>query len=156
MERTPGQPQQVAEGDADQQFTANIDEPQHNALLPMWQRMDWPELDHFVEGWSGQREPFRVDTEEKGGMPAWPSEFLFLREMLGPCTAVFRQQGTVKQLNAGFGINRAITAMDDLLQLRASGIAVHADVVPARPNFKRLAVRQRPRPLVRRCGFVGL
>jgi hypothetical protein len=33
---------------------------------------------------------------------------------------------------------------------------LHADVVPARPNFKRLAVRQGPRPLVRRCGCVGL
>ena len=155
-ERAPVQPQQVAEGDTDQQFAANIDEAQHNALPPMRQRMNRPALGHFLKRRRGQREPFSVDAEEQGGMPGWAGELLFLREMLGPRAAVFRQQRTVKQLNAGFGINRTVAAMDDLLQLRASGIALHADFVPASPNFHRLAVRQGPRPFVRHGGFVEL
>src|SRR5438552_18643983 len=53
------------------------------------------------------------------------------RKMLSPLLAILRQQGPVKQLNAGARIDRTIAAMNEFLQLRAKTVAIDSDLGPA-------------------------
>src|ERR1017187_5865674 len=97
----------------------------------MRQRMDPPALSHLLKQVGRERQPFGVDAEEQGGGLDWPRGLPFLREMLGPCPTVIRQQWTIEKLNSSLGENRTVAAMDEPLQLWATGVALHTDIAPA-------------------------
>src|ERR1035438_1808741 len=130
----------MAEGYTDQQFAANVDEAQHRALSPMRQRMDPPALSHLLKQVGRERQPFGVDAEEQCGGFGRPQGLPSLREMLGPCPTIFRQQWTIEKLNSSLGENRTVAATDEPLQLRATGVALHTDFTPACPDVEPLVL----------------
>jgi hypothetical protein len=97
--------------------------------------MDLPILGHFLEGLRGQSKPLGVEAENQRGSRGRRHKLLGLREVFGPLATALGEQRTIEQPDGGAGINRAIPAMDNLRQLRTSGVALHPDLAPAGVDF---------------------
>jgi hypothetical protein len=124
-------PERFLERNANQQFTADVHQPEDNAVAPMRQGVNRFRFRYRQEHAARQRQPLRPDTEDDNGMRFARNELFLFREMAGPIDPVIGRQFAIEQPDGRGRISRAVPAVDVFFQLRARRVAAHADFVPA-------------------------
>src|SRR6266478_4147294 len=123
-----------AERDADQEFTAHIDQSKYGYVAPVWQRMNRPLLGYLVEYRRREGKPFGSNSKDDDRMGVLFLKLLYLCEMAGRVCNTFGRQIAIEQSQSCRRISRAIAAMGVLLEFRATAIAMDPDPVPAIVN----------------------
>src|SRR5581483_5027401 len=87
----PFQSEQPPQRNANQQLAPDVDQAENDSLLSMREGMDGPPLGDLPKNPGGQREPFRANAKNDGGLFAGRGPLFFQREMLRPLPPVLRR-----------------------------------------------------------------
>src|SRR5581483_5864337 len=97
----------------------------------MREGMAGPPLGDLPKNPGGQREPFRANEKNDGGLFAGRGPLFFQREMLLPLPPVLRRSLAIEQTHGRRRVHGTIPAMKEFFKFGTRAVAIDANLAPA-------------------------
>ena len=138
-------PEQPVQRDLELQLAAEVDDPRELLVRAVRDPVDRPRRGHLDDDEGAEGEPLLVEPEDQQADVLAVGRLQRCGEEPGPVGEVARRRGTVEEADRRRGEDRAVPAVDVLLQLGTGPVAGDPDPVPAAsPEADRDRVGRRP------------